>query len=176
MTERLIEKLKKIHALAESGIEGERENAREIFAELCEKHNVNPQTFDDEKKSKVKFMIRDRQDEILLYQVVVHVCGIKTHFLRKDRKTKARWFELTDAQEKEVNECLRHYRRLWQTHLTDAIQAFIYANKIFGISADKDRPELSLEEIQELKRISEIMRGMEPSPWKKRMKLSRGDQ
>ena len=50
--ESIREKLKKLLALAESGVGGERENARRMFEDLCRKYGVEAEELADEQQEK----------------------------------------------------------------------------------------------------------------------------
>lgn len=164
--ERLIDWLKKISALAQSGVAGERANAQRMLDTLCKKHGVTPDQLADEKKDLHSFPCRDTLDEKLVLQVITYVC--QTRKVRCVKQKKTWWFELTNAQAVDARECLDHYRKAWQAQLGDLMTAFMARNRIFA-PPDGD-PDTSPETAASQK-IIQMMHMLDENRWNKRRLL-----
>ena len=172
---RLIDRLKKIERLAESGIEGERESAKRLLNDLCQRHNVTLEQLCDDKKEWVKFIVKNRIERKILFQVVSFICktdGVNYKQLSGSRNKSHFYFELNAVQIIDIKDCFKHYRKLWLVNLDDVLSAFIYSNRIFSPSSGEEVEIPSVEEIARLERISAIMAGMNANPWKKVLRLT----
>lgn len=167
--ETLIERLKKIEALARAGTAGERENAQRLLTALCKKYGVTLQQLTETEKDFYKFTFKGVFERRLFIQVLVFVMQ-STDILH--RKT-ARGFaiELTLAQSIDVRECWQHYRKIWLTQANDFMSAFIHKNGIWGPSSGEDKKSTE-ESMAAALRVMELMRGIRSHPWEKRLKLT----
>jgi hypothetical protein len=169
MRERLIDRLRKIEALARSGVDGEQENAQRMLSELCERYNVTMDQIIQAETRPYEFFVRDAIDETLLIQIVGYICQIHNiPFWRRGRTR--RILELTITQGEDVRECYEHYRKVWRAQLKDLMHAFIQTNNIFGPPNDPGKEDTP-EEIEQAMRIAALVNGMKRDQWTKRRQL-----
>lgn len=171
--ERLIDKLRKIEALARTGTGGERENAQRMLVELCQKHDVTLEQIIQSEKKWYDFPVRDAIDEMLLTQVVLHICMTPQIENGRYRGRKVRCFKLTPGQSVDIKSCYEHYRKAWRRQLNDLMIAFIHSNKIYGPRSDQDRDQTP-EEIEHAERIMSLMQGMKREQWDGRKRIEGG--
>lgn len=169
--ETILDRLRKIEALANSGVAGERENARRMLAALCEKHGLSPQQITSPDRSWQKFRFRGEKERLIFQQVLIHV--LKTRHVQH-RKNPTNWeVFLTAAEGADVADCWAHYRDLWCGQLDDFCNAFIQKNRIFGPPLEtRDDKKLTEQDIAEAKRIMAMMIGMEEKRWTNIAKLN----
>lgn len=168
--ETIVEKLKKIEALANSGIDGERENAKRMLDALCAKHGVTVDELVEPTLSWYRFRPKDHVDEMLLCHVVGFVC--QTRRIKMRKAGKARHLELTRAQALDVEEAIRHYRKVWRENLTDYMAAFIHAHRLYAPRDEgAEPPEISAEDIMRAEKLIKMSRGISTSHWERRLKL-----
>lgn len=166
--ETILQRLKKIEALAAAGTAGERANAQRLLNQLCGKYGVTLQEIVAQKKSWHAFKVRGRLERRLFCCVLVHV--VQTLHVRHTKTAHEYKCELTTAQAIDVQDCWNHYRTAWREQLADFFTAFVHKNRIFGPPADTDC-EADEETQTRARRIFELMAGMDSRPWEKRMRL-----
>lgn len=163
--ESILDKLKKIRALATSGIDGERTAAAERLAALCRKHGVNPDDLIAETPKPHVWKFRG-DDITLLTQVVVMICD-RTD-IANNIGAKRQVFWITPAEAIDVNAAVDHFRKEWRKVRKDALKAFIQRNNIFGGESSDREP--SPEELEEMIKIAKMAAAQERAePWNKRI-------
>lgn len=70
-----IELAKKVKALAEKGIDGEKENAEKLLKALMKKHNISTEDLEDEKPEMFYFKIESYSHD-LEFKILNQLCGI----------------------------------------------------------------------------------------------------
>jgi hypothetical protein len=155
------EQLTKILRLAESGVAGERDNARRLLDRLAAKHKIPVESLVSPEKSWVKLNYNDAHEHRLLVQVVCHVLG-KGRF---DAKKLFRAFEveLTEAETIDVRACFKHYRALYRQGLDDYFSAFCARNEIYS-GEETDGEPLDPEK---LARLLAMVAGLKKNQWKR---------
>ncbi len=157
-------KLVKILALAESGVAGERDEARRLLELLCRKYRVDPETLVSNKKSDVRFPIPDARSWELFKQCYFFVFQ-KTE-IRYNKPRKACVLELTDAEAIDLRACYEHYRKLYKREEADLFTAFLCKHSIFGPSTGEREGEPI--DPERLARLLAMMRGMSnTNTWKR---------
>ena len=167
--EMVMDRLKKIEALAKAGRDGERENAQRLLEKLCEQHGGTLEQLADEDKRMQWFPVRGKREQELFRLVLVHVC--QTRQIRHRRTAEGYECELTLVQGVDVRECWRHYRAAWKQQMDDMFSAFVHKNRIYGPPSETEGPELDEEQWAAVQRVLGLMRGMEARRWDKRAKL-----
>jgi len=166
----LIDRLKKIEALASSGVGGERENARKMLNALCRRHGVTIDQLATDKKTFVQFKFSDRYQRALLNSVIAFIC--KTREVCNYKKGKSIFFELTVAQQIDAQDCYAHYRKQWSSNLKEVMVAFIHKNRIL-IPFDQDDDEKQEPiDIDRMNRLVALVQGMDSQQWKNVKKIS----
>lgn len=164
--ETIKDKLKKIQALAKSGIGGEKETAQRMLNDLCKKYHITIDEIISEEKKYCTIRVRDKIDEILVRQTIIHIC--QTNEINNKRYKDIWMFELTHLQAIEVQDAIKHYRKEWKKQLHDFMIAFIHKNSIFNFNSDKTNDEIDLEALIKLR---SLMAGMKANPWEGRKRI-----
>lgn len=120
--QRIQEKLKKIKELAERGIGGEKEGAKELYEKLLMKYGLSDSDIDD-KLEKRWFRFSDAVDKRLLVQLFYKVTGSRTYWSKKDKRVNLVGCECTEF---ECDEILFYYQ-FYKEHLQDELDIFLSA-------------------------------------------------
>ena len=164
--ESILERLRKIEALARSGKWGEQENAQNLLNALLKKYNLTIEDLSSSQTIICKFSYRDEIEEVLLGQVVTHVT--RTVGLM-GRRARGNWmFKLTPTQAIDARECYAHYRKEWKKECKQFMEAFIHKNRIYGPIEGGASPMAP----DDVRRIAELMRRMTGNRWEKTDKLN----
>jgi hypothetical protein len=152
---------RKLKALAEQGVGGEKVNAQKMLLDLCKKHNINPDTLDQEKRKRHTF-IGTRLTEAILVSVVAKVCGRKREQYQPHKKKYGVQVDVSEAERLEILALYGIYARAYERTLSDMETAFIFKNDIFPPDDDDDEEEPQTEEDKEQSyRIIQLMGGLE---------------
>jgi len=175
MIDSIREKIRKIQALAEQGIGGEKEDAKRILQRLLAKHKL---TLEDLPKlgqdatELYYFRCTGEVERSLLRQCYLYVVpdGEPYYFTRHGRKTIG--FKLTYLQYLELKNYWDYYRQLWKQELGLFYQAFLYKHRIFrkSSSTESSPASASLTD-EEIKRILRMMLGLSDSGYVPARKL-----
>lgn len=164
----ILERLKKIQALAESGIEGERANANKLLNELLLKHGITLQDLAHGEAQWCRFVCAGRLEIELLTHVVLKVCQTRDVVNAKDKKSsRVRWFKLTAAQCADVTDAFEHYKREFKTCVDDTLVALIHRHNLFAQDKSDEKATPTAEAMERAKRIWSLMAGMTSRDWKK---------
>lgn len=170
----ILAKLRAIKALAESGVDGERANARRMLAELSERHGIPLADLDIQERTLVRFRYRGPHEYRLLRQLVCHLLDRMdvTCYIPVDKPRGTLGFDLTPAEAFDLRSAWKHYRAAWRQHMEDSLIVFINVNGIFpetasaehaaAAAAGERQPRTSPSEAARLTRLA---MGTSPAPW-----------
>jgi hypothetical protein len=160
---RAIDLAKKIKALAEQGIGGEKENAAEQLKRLLKKYNLTMEDIEGEKTHERWFAYKSVDQRKFISQVIASVIGGKRPRY-SIKSLKEIGTDLTDAEFIEISEKIPFYWNHYQSELKTFYSAFIQVNKLYAkpdeSDTDKEEKELSDEELEENKKLFQMMRGL----------------
>ena len=131
------ELLKKIKALAESGIGGEKDNAQRLLRELMQKYNIKEEEIEEDAIKQFKITVpRFYKAQALIIQVLYSVIGKEIEGCEKGlfiskRKGKKYFIKCTSAEFLEFEAKLKFYMYHFKTEIKRFFSAFIQANEIF---------------------------------------------
>ncbi|MDR0915895.1 MAG: DUF2786 domain-containing protein [Oscillospiraceae bacterium] len=129
----LLEKLRKIQALAERGELGEKENATTLLARLMREHGISEHEIDSDSVDLVWFGYSTKFEERLLSQTIYMVMGevpeFKVDTLRG--KSKKSGVKCTFAQRLEIEVAYNVYRAAFKEDLEILFRAFVSKNNIY---------------------------------------------
>ena len=135
LSEAEADRLKRLRALAERGVGGEKENAQRILERLCDKYGLDISQLDTEEKKLTWFRYRKGNHfRKLLAQCIVKVCGKGTKLYGHNREaTRAREYavECTASEAVEIELDYEFYADALQKELDRLISMFIQKNNIF---------------------------------------------
>lgn len=166
LPESIMAQLRKVAALADSGVGGERENARAMLARLCEKHGITPQALlSQERDEVVTFKFTGDHEKAILSNVLLFVCQ------RRDLRyvvIRGGWrLLLTKAEAIDARACWAHYRKLWAEEVDMLSKAFVHRHGIFGPPRGEESPPPTAEDIKRAERLIAMMRGLSADTWRR---------
>lgn len=174
--EQLLQKVKKIQALAERGDRGEKESAAALLERLMKQHGIAESELSEDRREMAWFRYKTPLELRLLSQIIYAVTGrvafgcVGAYTNRPRKKT---GIECTAAERLEIEYSFEFYKAAFEKELDRFYSAFLNKNHIFPenvIDEVQDTGEIDLEEAQ---RLSMMMAGMEEHP--RRKMLESGD-
>ena len=161
------ELLKKIKALADQGVDGERESAQTLLARLMEQYGISETELEEERRETAWFPYSQETERRLLNQIIYMVTGaggfgcVGTYSGRKRKKMGT---ECTAAERLEIEANYAFFRAAMEEELEIFYSAFACKNNLFP-SEDKAKPrdieELSPEEKDRYMKVGLMAEGME---------------
>jgi len=167
--EKVFNTLKKLLALAERGVGGEKATAQRMLEDMMKKHGISIDQLVDDQAEDVFFKFRNKHDERLLIQIMLNVTGEDVYSMsRGGRKIKEKCVLATKSQKLEIDMKFRVYRKAIEEELNLLVEAFIRKNKIFAPTSnsngDEEAPEPTKEEKARAMRVHMMMNSMEETP------------
>ena len=177
--EEILERLRKMKALADRGVGGERENAERLLAEIAAEHGINLAELEEVKLDDFYVTLK----ESWKWKMLSQLCALKRQELKMEgasleghrmstwkcrgknlysvsKCTKAEWLELMAK--------LEVLARAYKRQQEDFYHAFLMANDLLLEPDDEAKP-LSREERSRLSRIAQMSRGIEKSQLNKQL-------
>lgn len=142
--EKVIDKVKKLQALAEGGMMGEKEAAQRALNALCIQYNINLEDLFEEKKSWKHFKLpyHDSFARKIMFQCYAKVTNNRRISYREGRYNNQISFELTDLEYVELEEMYSFYFDQWQKEkkrmMDSLIDAYINKHDLFSKDAGED--------------------------------------
>lgn len=142
------ELLKKIKALAERGVDGERESAQTLLARLMEQYGISETEIEEERRETAWFPYSQETERRLLNQIIYMVTGAGGFGCVGEysgRKRKKMGTECTAAERLEIEANYAFFKEAMKKELEIFYSAFANKNNLFP-PADKVKPR-SIEEL-----------------------------
>lgn len=141
MDEKTVERIKKLQALAERGVGGEKVTAEKMLQKMLEKNGIRSlDELQSEECEYTLFPYKGKYEEKLLRQCIYKVltaAGDRAYYRTKGKRQKLGIY-CTRAQKIEIQMEFEFYRNAFYEELDIFIVAFINAQKIFPPDAPKD--------------------------------------
>ncbi len=135
------EKLRKLQALAERGVGGEKVNAQRMLEKLLERHGLRLDDLADERREIRWFPASTKFDSRLAAQILAKVCNTNDPGVYSSRnRPKQVGVEVTPAEAIEFELHYDTLRKALTEHFKDAFSAFIQANRLFSSLPSDDGP------------------------------------
>jgi len=158
------ELLMKIKALAEQGVEGERENATELLDSLMKKYNIAESDLSDNTVNDFDFTFSGQEQKSILTQIIYKVTGnpktfgYKYNVSGRSCRTKL-GCECTEAQSIEINFLFDFYKELWERERKALLHAYIQKHRLFS----ETPPDGATQEMSddEYAKMCQLMAGMD---------------
>lgn len=169
MSEKKKELLKKLQALAERGVGGEKETAERKLRQLMEKYGIDELEFAEDKLEEFEFKYKNAQEEQLIRQLLYKMFGAewrsKSYTYRFGKGSKSiRGVECTRAEGIQLQIEYEFYKDLWREEMALFWSAFIQKHRIFSLRPEdtggSDEP-MTEERMAELMRMSQMMDAMQ---------------
>jgi hypothetical protein len=158
----ILAKLEKIKRLAERGVDGEADNANELFERLCAKYDIDLSELQDSKRYEFRFQSKIHEE--FLIQIIAKVLNLSRFSSRRiystglDRRIIGLAMEMTEAQAARIEFLCTVLWRQWKAELTLLKKAFIAKHNLFP--ACGETRQLSLDELEEYDRMIMMMEGL----------------
>lgn len=130
-----IELAKKLKALADRGVGGEKYNAKKMLKALLKKHNLTMEDIEEEEVCLNQISVIKEQRK-LFHQIGYNVIGKKYYTIDVRRYKNIMLIECTKAHAIEIEAKLNFYWKAYKEELDIFYHAFIQKNKIFAEDAD----------------------------------------
>lgn len=175
---KIMELVKKLKALAEQGVGGEKENAAVILDRYMHEYKITWDMLNDEVRKEHTFEIKAEQAKFFS-QIAKHVVGqgtsifYRTYQVKNKRVNQVRMVTCTDAEYIEICSKLEFYWKKYQEDLDVFYRAFIHKNKLFSKPVDTNEEEeekpLTPKEKADLMRLISMMDGLERHTFHKQL-------
>lgn len=131
--EQAAEKLKKIKALAERGVGGEKETAMRMYRELMEKYQIEEAEVLEDYVSLHWFGYKTELEEDLLTQIFYKVTGSSLYhrYTGSYKRRKKRGCDCTELEAVEIKLLFDFYKEELKRELEAFMLAFRYGNNLF---------------------------------------------
>ena len=142
------ELLKKIKALADRGVDGERESAQTLLTRLMEQYGISETEIEEERRETAWFPYSQETERRLLNQIIYMVTGAGGFGCVGEysgRKRKKMGTECTAAERLEIEANYAFFKEAMKKELEIFYSAFANKNNLFP-PADKVKPR-SIEEL-----------------------------
>ena len=148
MDDKLIQRIKKLQALAERGVGGEKETAERMLQRMLEKNGIHSlEELETDKYEYTLFSYKGEHELTLLQQCIYKVltnAGDRSCYRTRGTRQKIGIY-CTKAQKIEIELEFEFYRNLFYEELKTFVTAFIQAQGIFP----PDAPKGSLNRLNE---------------------------
>lgn len=174
-----IELAKKIKALAEQGIDGEKENAEKLLKSLMKKHNISIEDLEDEKVEPFYFQIPPSKHELeyrILHQLTgmfkIKLYGRFPPKVMKEYGLKGNYMiECSKLLYLEINAKYEFYIARMEKRIDEFFYAFCIKNNLLVDPGKK--VELSEAERKEYLNAQKLSMGMEKDAFAKQIEKSK---
>lgn len=161
------EKLKKIKALAEHGVDGEKEGALELYQRLLAKYELTDEDVEEVQISRRWFRYTDELDKKLLTQIFYKVTGSPTFYEKLDKRRRMVSTDCTDFEFDQIVFYYQFYKEHMKSELSKFIAAFLSVNNLFPdettrcYEESKDIEDTHERSLEEITKIGLMASGME---------------
>lgn len=138
MDEKIVKRMKKLKALAERGVGGEKETAEKKLMNLLRENGITSlDELEEEKPEYTLFSYNGLHEKKLLWQCMYKVLGAETDLsiYRTKGKRQKMGIYCTKAQKIEIELEFEFYREVFYDELDTFINAFIQVQEIFPENA-----------------------------------------
>lgn len=158
------ELFKKLKALAEQGVGGEKENAQELLKRFMRKYNVSEDEIDDDILIAYEKKVKNEYDLKLFAQVFYKITGDGSIYTYTSTRTGRRLknllgYKCTAAQNIEIEFLFDFYNRLFYKEVDFMLTAFVQKHKLFGVPSEENTDNEKID-YDELCRLLEMMNAL----------------
>jgi len=171
-----IELAKKIKALADRGVDGEKDNAEKLLKEIMQKHNISIEDLEDEKIESFYFNIPTYSHdlEFKIFHQLTGIFGLKTYgkFLPKTIKEyglKGNYMiECSKIVYIEIKAKYEFYCQQFKTRLDEFFYAFCMKNNLL-VPSKKTTDDINPEERKKMINAMKLSRELEADNFAKQI-------
>ena len=157
--EKIIDKLKKIQALAEKGSDGEKTEAARQLQELCLKYGISLEEIHSEKREEYFLRYKGQWQGRLMAQIAASM-DLKVYNAinpQTGRHINKKCIVATPLEIAEVKEAIRHYNAQYEDELESLFVAFVHRHSLLAKPGNPNGRSISEEELAKLQKM---MRGL----------------
>lgn len=158
------ELLKKLQALAERGVGGEKIGAQKKLVQLMKKYGIEDTDLSEDKEDDYDFKYHNQFERKLLIQIFYKIVPDFTshvYVYRRGKGNKSAYcMRCTKAQALQIQIEFEFYSALWEEEAAFFLEAFIQKHKIFGKRRDDGRNETEMTR-EEIERMMAAMSAMQ---------------
>lgn len=172
--ESIIEKLRKIKALAENGVGGEVVAAQEALDRLLKEHGLTLEDISDEQSRYYEFKYSNEREMALMMQVLVRLFGSKSHVFRTGRfvkKSKVVLLDMTKLEYIDFKNMWDYYRREWKKYLEkglkEMLSAYVLKFDLYDITPNPEDKPSERPDFSTIMRIRMMSEGIDADPYTK---------
>jgi hypothetical protein len=173
--EKVLSLLKKLHALSERGVGGEKENATDKLLSLMSKHNVSLDDIVQDAKRPCTYWIALRHQD-LFFNILYEVLNVNKISYRKSRKDKkSLTIDLSISEEMQVTAMFMHYAadfdRQYYEMTKNFSTAYVHSNRIAYDTPKSDKPmkPLTQKDLDRIAALQKLANAIEPNTFKKQL-------
>lgn len=163
--------LRKLHALAQRGVGGEKDNAENALQRLMRRHKVTLENITEERKDRRLFEYTTKEHQTFILQVIASITGVGIYRAARGVRRKM-WVDLTTAEHLEAVMKIDHYWPMFKEEQALFYAAFIQANALYCKNSEESMrrlEDMTEEERRHSRRIAEMMRGIRTDTPTKRL-------
>lgn len=170
-----LEIAKKIKALADKGIGGEKLNAENMLSDFLKKHNISINDIEMDMKNEYWFKVKTDYEKRLLNQVTKNVnYEIKCYHVDavnvKKHKLEGNFMiECSVSDYIELKSKYEFYKPLLESEMMVFYDAFIQANALWVNNPDSEDKEYTKEQLKELRRTLEMASNIKKGEFRKQI-------
>lgn len=169
--EKTIELLKKLKALADRGVDGEKDTAEIMLTRTLEKYGMTLEDIETPRLKK-RFIDYKKEDERLLFQIVSSVIGnkgLKERSTKTNKQYRWRWM-LSDSEFIELDNKFEFYYKLYETEKKNLFGAFAMKHQLFPTDSEAaDWDDLTEEQKEQYRQQQRLSRGLKDASYLKQI-------
>ena len=177
--EEILERLRKMKALADRGVGGERKNAERLLDEIAAENGIDLDELEEERRKDFYVELR----ESFKHKMLSQLCALKRQELKREGvsleghrmsvwKCHGKYMysvsNCTNAEWLELMAKLEVLARAYKRQMEDFYHAFLMANNLL-VESEGEQEELSQEERRRYFRIAQMSLGIEKSQLNKQL-------
>lgn len=146
--DRIIDKMKKVMALAEQGEAGEAQAARIALESMLQKYGLKLEDLKNEERHERIFQLKTLKESMIFYQCLANLFGKKSEAFRKSgtyRRQKMVAADMTDLEYADFAPFfefhLENYRKERKKIMNSIMEAYVNKHKLFAPDSDAEDPE-----------------------------------
>lgn len=164
-TDKKKELLKKLQALAERGVNGEKETAQKKLELLMEKYNIAEAELSEDKLEDHEFRYHNDFEKKILMQIFYKIVPDFNKYLYKYSRGKGSkstyGIECTKAQALQIQIEYEFYCELWKEEVAFFLEAFVQKHRIFAPKERAINKDGETMPEEDLLRMKSMMDGMQ---------------
>ena len=166
----ILDKLRKLKALADKGSPGEKENAQSLLNRLMAKYKIKEEQLANRNTARYEFRVKEDDYFLFLHVALPIVEEPNIRYTKRSIDKHTPYFiTATHEEAVEVKAKFDFYKEEFDKEYELFKKAFIHRNKLYAKKDKEVIRDLSKEELEELARILDLMKGIKGSQYFKQL-------